>query len=68
MNDIEQSHTDEDKRRIEFFKIWKKTNGSKATYKNLINALDMVRNKCEEDADSIKKLLLNESPDGKHAQ
>ena len=56
VGDIEQSYTDEDERRIEFFKVWKNKNGPKATYKNLIDALDTVQ--CREDKDSIVQLLL----------
>lgn len=61
VSNIERSHSDEEGRRTEFFKLWKEANGAKATYKCLINALLMVQWKCYEDAGSIWKLLLRDS-------
>ena len=61
VGDIERTYTDEDKRRIEFFKVWKEIKDLKATYRSLIYALCTVKKKCEEDAESITRLLLKKS-------
>ena len=55
VSDIERELTNEEERRLAFFKRWKKVKGFEATYKALITALLEI--KCRQDAENICKVL-----------
>ena len=58
LSDIEQNHDSDEKKKMEFFKLWKERKGSEATYRKLIGALFALKTKCVEDAESICRLLF----------
>ena len=64
-SDIDRKQVAEDEKRQEFFFAWKKTNGSGATYKNLIEALLKIG--CKQDAESICMLLQVSTSDQTHS-
>lgn len=56
--DISRDNTGEDEKRFKFFRKWKQTKGSEATYGRLISALLAIDSR--EDAESICKLLKSQ--------
>lgn len=59
VHDINRSFVDEEERRRAFFLKWREIKGSGVTYKALISALLEI--KCREDAESVCKLLQQQS-------
>ena len=60
VKDIDRNPGDEMEKRYNFFKEWKETKGSAATYKTLISALFKIG--CREDAEYVCKLIQPSSP------
>ena len=55
VDDIRESHAEEDKKRHTFFSQWKKTKGHNASYGKLIKALLLIN--CADDADYVCSIL-----------
>lgn len=53
-DDIESQKVDEDQNRLKFFTTWKAKQGSEATYKKLISALQTIG--CNDDAEHVCEL------------
>ena len=58
VNDIEKSSRTETEKRIDFFKHWKSIQGSRATYRSLIDALLGINRR--EDAERVCDLLKSD--------
>lgn len=61
-SDIDKKQKDEEEKRHDFFKKWKRTKGSAATYGKLISALEKID--CKDDAEKVHKIMSTktESP------
>ena len=54
-SDIDKKQKDEDEKRHDFFKKWKLTKGSAATYGKLISALEKIN--CMDDAEKVRQFM-----------
>ena len=65
-DDIGLSASKEDEKRLEYFRMWKQSKGSDATYRNLVGALLEIE--CVDDAEKVCLLVKNNATSASTSQ